>query len=113
MDLVISPAMEATALVLTFLVHVLAAGVLIYNLIDREDGERGSWRDWWPRDRDDDPLGPDAPPAGDGGLISLPPDAAPSGVRLREPGRLGDRRPAPARRPAHAPERVPDRERVR
>ena len=33
------------------------------------------------------------------------PDAAPSPVRLREPGRIADGYPRPARRPAHAPER--------
>jgi hypothetical protein len=34
-------------------------------------------------------------------------------VRLREHGKLADGHPRPARRPAHAPERVPARERER
>jgi hypothetical protein len=40
------------------------------------------------------------------GGIPLP-DAEPSRIRLREPGRLGDRLPRPARRPAREPERRP------
>jgi hypothetical protein len=37
-------------------------------------------------------------------------DAAPSPIRLREPRRIADAHPWPARRPAHAPERTPVRE---
>jgi hypothetical protein len=35
----------------------------------------------------------------------------PARVRLREPGRLADLRPAPPRRPEHAPQPQPQRER--
>ena len=43
----------------------------------------------------------------DGGLPL--PDAKPSRVRLREPGRIADALPRPARRGAPEPERVPVR----
>jgi hypothetical protein len=42
------------------------------------------------------------------GGIPLP-DAEPSRIRLREPGRLGDLLPRPARRPAREPDRRPVR----
>lgn len=104
--------MEILALALTFFVHVLGAGILIWALVDRDE-VAGSWRDgWWPKDDDGDgkpPVEP-APNAGGGIVAPILPDAAPSPVRLREPGRIGDRTPGPARRPAHAPtpERAPD-----
>lgn len=54
------------------------------------------------------PRAPEKPPPG-----GLPlPDALPARVRLREPGRLGKLLPAPARRPAHAPQRTPSPERT-
>jgi hypothetical protein len=37
------------------------------------------------------------------------PDAEPSRIRLREPGRLGDLLPRPSRRPAREPDRRPVR----
>lgn len=100
--------MELLALLLTFGVHVIGAGVLVWALIDKEDA--GSWRDWWPKDRPDDgPLEPTPGPTGDGIERPVLPDSKPSPVRLREPGRISERRPAPARRPAHPAE--PARER--
>ena len=90
---------EALALGITFLIHVIGICVL-FGLLLRSDG--GGWRDWWPRDDDDGP-GPDpGPPL---------PSADPARLRLREPGRLADAHQRP-RRPAHAPERTPQRERV-
>ncbi len=107
----ISGTMELLALLLTFLVHVLGAAVLVWNLMDHDGETAGSWRDWWPKDEPEPPVLPAGPA---GGAFTTPtlPDAQPSPVRLREPGRLGDHKPAPARRPAHppAPER-PVRER--
>jgi len=101
---------EILAIVLTFVVHVLGIGALVWHLLHDDEGERPDWRGWF---RDDDapaPTGPHPSPSGDG----LPlPDAAPSGVRLREPARLADALPRPARRPAHAPQRAPERERER
>jgi hypothetical protein len=99
---------EVAAIALTLLAHVVGAGVLVYTLLD---GEGFDWRTLWPRDDDggdgggggdwDEPLLPEGPGGGDG----LLPDAAPSAVRLREPGRIADGYPNPGRRPQHAPER--------
>jgi hypothetical protein len=100
---------EIVALVLTFVVHVIGAGLLIWGMLDREEGSSG-WRGWWPRDDDERPDGPDRDPAPGGDRLPLPlPGAEPSPVRLREPGRAGERYPRPARRPEHAPERTPER----
>ncbi|MBA3327126.1 MAG: hypothetical protein H0T43_02340, partial [Solirubrobacterales bacterium] len=46
---------EIVALALTFVVHVIGAGALIWAMLDRDDGGRGM-RGWWPRD--DRPGGP-------------------------------------------------------
>jgi hypothetical protein len=99
---------EALALALTVLVHVAGMAALVWALL-LDDDSRSDWRGWWPGG-DDDGSGPSPGPGG--GDLPLP-DAEPSAVRLRESGRLGDAHPRPARRPAHAPERVPTRERER
>jgi hypothetical protein len=71
-------------------------------------------RSWSPPDDDggggggNDRLRPCRPPGPDPGGLPLP-DAVAARVRLRERVRLGDLLPAPQRRPAHPPERVPDR----
>ena len=98
---------EVAALALTVLVHFIGLGALIYALVS-DDEQRPDWRSWWPRD-DEDPRepGPTGRPSGDGLPLR---DAEPSSVRLREPGRLADGHPRPARRPAHAPRREPVRE---
>jgi hypothetical protein len=95
---------EVLALALTVLVHVIGMAALVWALL-HDDEKRSDWRDWWPRG-DDDPPAPPQPR--DRGGLPLP-DAQPSAVRLREPGRLADGHPRPARRPEHAPERVPER----
>lgn len=94
--------MELLAIALTFVVHVLGAGILVWALIDREDADRGTWRDWWPKDggEPEPPVEP-AGPRGGGVLPPVLPEPQPSPVRLREPGRLGDHRLPPARRPVH------------
>jgi hypothetical protein len=106
--------LEVVAIVLTLVVHVLGAAVLVAVLLD---GEKIDWRGTlFPRDDDGPGPGfdpPPAPPEPDGGGILAPaplPDAAPSPVRLREPGRIGESYPRPTRRPAHPPERTPARE---
>lgn len=106
----ISPAGEVAALVLTVLVHVIGAGVLIWAMLDTdENGRRPGWRDWWPRDDDGKPPAAPEPPRGGGDTVPVLPDSAPALVRLREPGRLSEAKPRPARRPDHVP--APDRER--
>jgi hypothetical protein len=95
---------EILALALTLLVHVIGAGVLIWVLLD---GDGIDWRSIFPTDDDGPgPGGPPepTPPAPPRGGVPLP-DAAPSAVRLREPGRIADAHPRPARRPEHVPER--------
>lgn len=104
-----TPEAELAAIVLTVVVHVIGAGVLVWAMFDGDN--KPDWRSLWPRD-DDDGGGSDGPPApepvGPGGPELLP-ESAPARVRLREPGRLADAHPRPARRPEHAPEpaRVP------
>ena len=97
---------EVLALGLTVLVHVLGLGALVWALL-QGDENRPNWRGFWPGDDgDDEPPAPRPGPRGGG----LPlPDATPSAVRLREPGRLADAHPRPARRPEHLPERAPER----
>lgn len=101
---------ELIAISLTFLVHVLGAVALVWAMLD--DRGWSALKDWWPRD---DPPPPDDDPRDDGdgpgGLpVDLPlPTASPSPVRLREPGRIGDAKPRPARRPEHEPVREPVR----
>jgi len=101
--------LEIVAILGTLIVHFLGAGVLVYALLD---GEKIDWRNTlWPRDDDGgggggfDPPPQDHGPEGGGGIVMPPlPDAAPSAVRLREPGqRIGDGYPRPPRRPEHAP----------
>ena len=105
--------LEIVAIVMTVVVHFLGAAVLVMVLLD---GEKIDWRGTlFPGDDDGGGGGLGfEPPAdvdpGDGGGILAPtplPDAAPSPVRLREPGRIAEGYPKPARRPAHAPERAP------
>lgn len=74
------------------------------------------------RDRPEPPQPPGGPSDGGGGLhrpdpqkpvrprggVPLP-DAEPSRIRLREPGRLADLLPRPVRRPAREPDRGPVR----
>jgi hypothetical protein len=99
---------EVLALGLTLGVHIVGACALIGVLLG-DSGVR--LRDLWPRD-DDGPGGQPRPqepvdPVPGGGGMPLP-DAAPASARLRQPARLADAYPPPARRPAHAPQ--PDRE---
>jgi hypothetical protein len=97
---------EVLALALTVLVHVIGMAALVWALL-LDDENRPDWRGWWPGD--DEPPAPEPPgPGGDGLPLA---DAQPSAVRLRGHGSLSDGHPRPARRPSHAPERVPSRER--
>jgi hypothetical protein len=98
---------EIIAIGITLLMHLIGAGVLVWALLD---GDKVDWRSLrpgsdeggWDEDPDDGPRVPPAPRGGSG----LPlPDARPSPVRLREPGRLGDHAQRPARRPDHERDR--------
>ena len=97
---------EVLALGLTLFVHVVGMAALIWALF-LDDDNKPDWRGWFGWDDGDDrPHEPEPSPSGDG----LPlPDALPSRVRLREPGRLADLLPRPERRPSHVPERAPAR----
>jgi hypothetical protein len=95
---------EALALAITFLIHVIGLCLLFGALLSAED--RAGWRGWWPTDDDG---GGSSPPPDDGEPGYPLADAEPSSARLREPGRIADAHPRPARRPEHAPERVPQR----
>jgi hypothetical protein len=102
--------LEVVAILLTLVVHILGAAILVMVLLD---GEKIDWRSTlWPRDDDGpgpgfEPPAPDPAPSGTGTPL---PDAAPSPVRLRKPGRIREGYPKPPRRPAHTPERTPARE---
>ena len=95
--------MQALALTLTLVVHVLGACALVWAMLDSDDRAKGM-RGWWPRDdpRGDPPPEPGPAPSGDRAPLPLP-GAAPSPVRLREPARAGDAYPRRRRRPEHAP----------
>lgn len=108
------------ALALVFVVHVIGGLMLVWALLDAE--QRAGWRRRWGRG-DDGPPRPRPPRPPD---ARTPPDAppplplavtAPSGVRLREPARVADGYPRPARRPEHEPQPqrapVPARQRQR
>jgi hypothetical protein len=110
---------ELAALVLTVAVHIVGATALIWGMIDHDDPDRGSWRDWWPNDGrgdDDTPLEPDPTPSGDT-IVPVLPSSAPAPARgnRSRPPRIGDLAPRRERRPAHpapapAPERAPARD---
>ncbi|MCW2997528.1 MAG: hypothetical protein JWN65_1077 [Solirubrobacterales bacterium] len=88
---------------LTIVVHIIGAGALIWGMIDQDDPDRGSWRDWWPRDDRGD-GGPSEPePSGGTTTVPVLPQSSTPPVRVREGGRIGDLTPRPARRPAHPP----------
>lgn len=110
-------ALDAEVASVLFLIgiHIVAlawfAGDLVRNF-NRPDDDR-------PDDDDGGGFEPPAPspppPPGGDGLRPPLPDAVPSRVRLRGPGRLGEALPSPARRPAHpapVPARTPGRERT-
>jgi hypothetical protein len=102
----VSVTKEVVALALTVLVHVIGMAALVWALL-LDDDNRPDWRGWWPGGDDEPPAPPPPGPSGDGLPLR---DAEPSAVRLREPGRLADGHPRPARRPAHAPRREPVRD---
>lgn len=98
---------ESVALLAIFLPHGIAGAFLAWRLLPRD--ARQELRGWFREDDGGTPRPrPDAPRSGGGGGEPPLPAAAPSAVRLREPGRLADHVPGPPRRPSHPaiPERV-------
>jgi len=100
---------EQAAILLVGVVHVFAVCVLLWMLVKAGDAAPG-WGFWFGNDSRDEPEPPPEPVAPGGAALPLPLSEQ-SSVRLREPGRLADSRPRPARRPAHTPHpvRTPDR----
>lgn len=95
------------AILLTLIVHVIAF-VLLFCMCGRTMLEffRGdSYGDGWGDPPAGDPV--TTPPPSGGGLPL--PDAEQAPVRLRDPGRIGERYGRPARRPEHEPVRTPQR----
>lgn len=100
---------EQAAILLVGVVHVFAVVVLLWMLVKAGDGAPGI-DFWFGNDSRDEPEPPAEPVAPGGAALPLPVSDR-SRVRLREPGRLADVHPRPARRPAHEPRpvRTPDR----
>lgn len=103
---------ESLALVAIFLPHGIAGAFFAWRLMPKD--AKQELRGWF---KDEGEGGtrkpvPVRPKGGGGGAEPPMPSAAPSSVRLREPGRLADHTPAPARRPAHPPTPVPVPDRV-
>jgi len=108
----VGEAEQMYALALVFAVHVIGGLMLVWALLD--DEQRTRWRNppRPPRGDDDGPPQPQPQPPRPPGART-PTDAppplplavtAPSGVRLREPGRAADGYPPPVRRPEHEPQ---------
>jgi len=100
---------ESVALLAIFLPHGIAAAFFAWRLMPKD--ARRELRGWFKDDGDGGSPKP-APvrPRRDGGGGDPPlPTATPAAFRMREPGRLADQAPAPARRPAHKPVPAPDR----
>ncbi len=99
------------ALALTLLAHVVGMAVLI-SLMGRDVLDFFRSRPARPDDDGGEPPADEPVPVPQGGGGGLPlPDAGQAPVRLREPGRLGERYGRPARRPDHEPARAPQPER--
>lgn len=103
---------ESVALLAIFLPHGVAAAFFAWRLMPKD--ARRELRGWFKDDGDGGTRGPAPvrPRRGGGGAEPPLPTAAPSAVRLREPGRLADHVPAPSRRPSHPPTPAPAPERV-
>lgn len=83
--------------------HLAALLVLLWTLL--RNGDSSLDAGWFLGGGDDGaPPSPRGPLSPGGDALALP-DAQPSAVRLREPGRIADAHPLPARRPDHEPGR--------
>jgi hypothetical protein len=103
---------DAELLVIFGVIHIVGlsfACALLWHFAHSEPSEN-----WSPPDEDGGGGGgnvipqPPRPTRPRGGGLPLP-DAVPARVRLREPGRISDARPARQRRPAREPGRTPER----
>jgi len=89
------------------LIGFVCVAVLLLPALREDPGAQGPLDDGdegWGRGPSAPPERPSPPRGG----IPLP-DAVPAGVRLREPGRIGDRVPGRERRPVREPARRPVR----
>lgn len=108
----VGEAEEMLALGLVFVVHVIGGLMLVWALLDAE--QRTNWRRRWGRggrgDGGPPPSPPQAPPPPGGRTAPDGPPPLPlavthrSRVRLREPDRVADAYPRPARRREHEPQ---------
>ena len=102
---------EQAAILLVGVVHVFAVCVLLWMLVKAGDGAPGCGF-WFGNDARDEPEPPPEPVAPGGAQLPLP-VAEQSRVRLREPGRISRRPPAPgAATRARAPPRPHARSRL-
>lgn len=109
----VGEAEEMFALGLVFLVHVIGGLMLVWALLDGP--QRATWRRRWGGGGNGGPppapppsrRGPSSPPGARTPADAPPPLplalSSPGRVRLREPERVADGYPRPARRPAHEP----------
>jgi hypothetical protein len=96
------------AILLTLIVHVIGM-VLLLALCGRDLLEVFRMNPYGDDGGGEPPSGdPVTTPPPSGGGLPLP-DAEQAPVRLREPGRIGEKYPRPARRREHEPERAPER----
>lgn len=85
--------------------HLVALIALVWMLL--RNGDQSLDAGWFLGGGDDGEPQPPRDPRKPGGDALPLPGAEPSAARLREPGRIADAYPPPARRPEHAPEREP------
>jgi hypothetical protein len=101
---------ESVALLAIFLPHGIAGAFFAWRLMPKD--ARQEVRGWFKDDGDGGSRKPSpVRPRRDGGGGGEPPlpHATPAAFRMREPGRLSDQTPSPARRPEHRPVPAPDR----
>jgi hypothetical protein len=100
---------QVIALSLTVVVHFVGAAVLVIHMLgDQKIDWRGLLGGGSDGGGGSDSPPPESPRDPGGSALPLPlplPDASPSAVRLREPGRLADLTQPPQRRPEHPPAR--------
>lgn len=101
---------ESVALLVLVLPHLIGGVFLAWWILP--SSAKHELRGWFRDEGGGEHRSPrPVPPSSGGGRSNVPlPDAAPAAVRMREPGRLGDGRPIPRRRPQHPVEPEPRRQ---